>query len=150
MRNAQWEVIKATFGQIKGSKHFFASTEKGKPSLGVLDIRDKTLRGHPTFDELKWVDWLPDGAHLFFSPIAPVSGADAKLQYEITKSRVLEAGFDFIGTFTVGMREMQYVSLPIGIAGCMLLTLCFIYETVISSVCSSTAKTLNSEIRCTS
>ncbi|KUI60993.1 Vanillyl-alcohol oxidase [Cytospora mali] len=107
MRNAQWEVIKATFGQIKGSKYFWP--EEGKVSPGVLDIRDKTLQGIPTIDELKWVDWLPNGSHLFFSPIAEVAGDAANLQYAITKKRVLEAGFDFIGTFTVGMREMHHI-----------------------------------------
>lgn len=58
-------------------------------------------------DELKWVDWLPNGAHLFFSPITKISGDDAMLQYDITKKRCQEAGLDFIGTFIVGMREMR-------------------------------------------
>ncbi|ROV97419.1 hypothetical protein VMCG_06937 [Cytospora schulzeri] len=107
IRNAQWEVIKATFGQIHGSNYFWPEKEITSP--GVLDIRAKTLRGIPTLDELSWVDWLPNGAHLFFSPIAEVAGEAAKLQYLITKKRVLEAGFDFIGTFTIGMREMHHI-----------------------------------------
>jgi hypothetical protein len=73
----------------------------------VLHTRAKTLSGIPTFDELKWIDWLPNGAHLFFSPISKISGDDAMLQYEVTKKRCTEAGLDFIGTFTVGMREMR-------------------------------------------
>jgi hypothetical protein len=51
--------------------------------------------------------WLPNGAHLFFSPITKISGKDASLQYEVTKRRCAEAGLDFIGTFTIGMREMR-------------------------------------------
>ena len=65
------------------------------------------MQGIPTYDELKWIDWIPNGAHLFFSPIAKVAGEDAMLQYGITKKRCQEAGLDFIGTFTVGMREMR-------------------------------------------
>ncbi|KAF4306583.1 FAD-linked oxidase [Botryosphaeria dothidea] len=107
VRNAQWQVIKATFGQIGGSKFFWP--EEGKKSPGVLDIRAKTLAGIPTMDELKWVDWLPNGSHLFFSPISEITGDAANLQYSITKKRVLEAGFDFIGTFTIGMREMHHI-----------------------------------------
>lgn len=107
VRNAQWEVIKATFGQIEGSRYHWP--EQGKPSPGVLDVRAKTLQGIPTFDELKWVDWIPNGAHLFFSPVAEITGDAANLQYSITKKRVIEAGFDFIGTFTVGMREMHHI-----------------------------------------
>lgn len=51
----------------------------------VLRVRDKTLQGIPTYDELKWIDWVPNGAHLFFSPIAKCAGEDAMLQYAITK-----------------------------------------------------------------
>ena len=54
-------------------------------------------------------NWLPNGAHLFFSPIAKVTGDDAVAQYEITRRRCEEAGFDFIGTFVVGMREMHHI-----------------------------------------
>ncbi|GME23093.1 FAD-linked oxidase [Neofusicoccum parvum] len=107
VRNAQWQVIKATFGQIEGAR--FHWPEAGKASPGVLDIRAKTLQGIPTTDELKWVDWLPNGAHLFFSPISEITGDAANLQYAITKKRVLDAGFDFIGTFTIGMREMHHI-----------------------------------------
>ncbi|KAK9770842.1 putative Vanillyl-alcohol oxidase [Seiridium cardinale] len=107
MRNAQWEVIKGAFGQIPGSKSFWH--EEGKKSRGVLDIRAKTLGGIPSMDEVKWVDWLPNGAHLFFSPISEITGDAANLQYAITKKRVLESGFDFIGTFTIGMREMHHI-----------------------------------------
>jgi hypothetical protein len=81
------------------------------PENSVLQTRDKTLQGIPTYEELKWIDWLPNGGHLFFSPIAKVSGDDAMLQYAVTKKRCIEAGLDFIGTFTVGMREMRKLCL---------------------------------------
>jgi hypothetical protein len=45
---------------------------------------------------------MPNGAHLFFSPIAKISGDDGMLQYSVTKKRCAEAGIDFIGTFTIG------------------------------------------------
>lgn len=107
VRNAQWQVIKTTFGQIPGAQFFWP--EEGTKSRGVLDIRAKTLAGIPTTDELRWVDWLPNGAHLFFSPISEITGEAANLQYAITKERVLAAGFDFIATFTIGMREMHHI-----------------------------------------
>lgn len=56
--------------------------------------------------------WLPNGAHLFFSPITKISGKEANLQYEVTKSRCAQAGLDFIGTFTIGMREMREFAKP--------------------------------------
>ncbi|KAL1591367.1 hypothetical protein SLS60_012066 [Paraconiothyrium brasiliense] len=107
VRNVLWQVVKQSFGTIDGAKFYFPEDIKDKNA--VLHIRAKTLQGIPTYDELKWVDWLPNGAHLFFSPISKISGDDANLQYSITRKRVLEAGFDFICTFTIGMREMHHI-----------------------------------------
>ncbi|CZR63770.1 related to 4-cresol dehydrogenase flavoprotein subunit [Phialocephala subalpina] len=107
IQDVMWQVVKQTFGSIEGAKFFLPEDVPDKKA--VLHIRAKTLQGVPTFDELKWVDWLPNGAHLFFSPISKISGEDATLQYSITKKRVTEAGFDFICTFTVGMREMHHI-----------------------------------------
>ena len=109
VRNALWSVIKDAFSTIEGAKFFFPENIKEKC---VLHTRANTLQGIPTLDELKWVDWLPNGAHLFFSPISKISGEDAMLQYSITKARFKEVGLDFIGTFTVGMREMRKLQTP--------------------------------------
>ncbi|OAG38904.1 hypothetical protein AYO21_06935 [Fonsecaea monophora] len=106
VREAMWQVVKASFSQIPGAKFYFP---EDMPQNKVLQIRDKTLQGIPTVDELKWVDWLPNGAHLFFSPIAKVGGDDAVAQYELTRRRSEEFGFDFIGTFVIGMREMHHI-----------------------------------------
>ncbi|KAI3529091.1 vanillyl-alcohol oxidase [Colletotrichum filicis] len=93
------DTIKAAFLKVPGSK-FFLAEDRNEP-YSVLKTREKTLRGVPSLDELRWVSWLPNGAHLFFSPITKISGTDAKLQYEVTKRRFAEAGLDFIGTFTI-------------------------------------------------
>ncbi|PQE13964.1 vanillyl-alcohol oxidase protein [Rutstroemia sp. NJR-2017a BBW] len=106
VRDAMWQVIKESFGKIEGAKFFFPEDIKEK---AVLHIRSKTLQGIPNIDELSWVDWLPNGAHLFFSPISKISGDDASKQYDITREMVLAAGFDFIGTFTIGWREMHHI-----------------------------------------
>ncbi|OJJ38082.1 hypothetical protein ASPWEDRAFT_168015 [Aspergillus wentii DTO 134E9] len=106
IRNTHWTLIKKAFSAIKGAKFFFPEDIK---EYSVLHTREKTLQGIPTYDELKWIDWVPNGAHLFFSPISKISGDDAMLQYSVTKKRCHEAGFDFIGTFTVGMREMHHI-----------------------------------------
>ncbi|OCL14615.1 vanillyl alcohol oxidase, partial [Glonium stellatum] len=107
IRNVLLETIKSAFLTIPGSK-FFLPEDRDEP-YSVLHTRAKTLQGIPTLDELRWVSWLPHGSHLFFSPITKISGKDANLQYEVTKRRCAEAGLDFIGTFTIGMREMHHI-----------------------------------------
>lgn len=105
IRNVLLETIKKAFLTIPGAR-FFLPEDRTEPH-SVLQTRSKTMQGIPTFDELRWVDWLPNGAHLFFSPITKISGDDAMLQYRVTRKRCEEAGLDFIGDFIVGMREMR-------------------------------------------
>ncbi|CAG7932609.1 unnamed protein product [Penicillium olsonii] len=106
VRSSLWGIIKNAFSAIDGARFYFP---EDIPEPCVLHTRHKTLQGIPTYDELKWIDWVPNGAHIFFSPISKISGNDAMLQYSVTKTRIREAGFDFIGTFTVGMREMHHI-----------------------------------------
>lgn len=108
-RNMLWGIIKEAFSAVEGARFFFPEDIQ---EYCVLHTRHQTLQGIPTFDELKWLNWVPNGAHLFFSPISKISGDDAMLQYSVTKKRCLEAGLDFIGTFCVGMREMRTTDIP--------------------------------------
>ena len=102
-----WSVIKGSFSAIPGAKFYLGPDSM--PWNPILRIRHGTLQGIPSLDELKWVDWLPNGAHLFFSPIAKVTGNDAVAQYEMTKRRSRELGFDVIVDFVIGMREMHHI-----------------------------------------
>ncbi|KAJ5817113.1 vanillyl-alcohol oxidase [Penicillium robsamsonii] len=106
VRSALWETTKEAFSVIPGVKFYLP---EDSPENSVLRVRDKTMQGIPTYDELKWTDWLPNGADLFFSPIAKVAGEDAMLQYKLTQRRCREAGSDFIGIYTVGMREVHHI-----------------------------------------
>jgi hypothetical protein len=107
VRNVLLSVIKDAFLKaIPGAKYY---EPEDMPDNIVLQTRHNTLQGIPSTTELKWVDWLPNGAHLFFSPIAKVSGDDGMAQYQLCRRRCEEAEMDFIGTFVVGMREMHHI-----------------------------------------
>jgi hypothetical protein len=91
IRNAMWCVVKQAFSAIPGAKFYFPEDRTEENS--VLRMRHKTMHG----------------SHLVFSPIAKVNGDDATKQFAVTKARCKEAGLDFIGTFTIGMREMHHI-----------------------------------------
>lgn len=106
IQEAMLGVIKNAFLQIPGSKFYFP---QDMPDNKVAQTRHNTLQGIPSIDELTWVDWLPNGSHVGFSPIAPVTGKDASAQYEMTRRLNNKYGFDLIATFIIGMREMHHV-----------------------------------------
>jgi hypothetical protein len=47
-----WQVVKGAFSQIKGAKFYFP---EDMPDNKVLQVRDNTLQGIPSIDELNWV-----------------------------------------------------------------------------------------------
>lgn len=53
---------------------------------------------------------MPNGAHLFFAPISPVTGKDARAQFQLCKKRCDQYGLDFLSTYVVGMREMHHIA----------------------------------------
>ncbi|MAD87990.1 MAG: hypothetical protein CL912_33940 [Deltaproteobacteria bacterium] len=83
--------------------------EKGDVAK-VIHMRDDTLKGLPNTYELGWLNWTgPKGSLLGFSPISPTTGPDAIKQYNMVKRRFTEFGFDYIGTFIVGWRELHHI-----------------------------------------
>ncbi|RDL31451.1 uncharacterized protein BP5553_09660 [Venustampulla echinocandica] len=110
MRKLQWEVIRSTLMTVPGASFQFAADVEKEPKAKVLHMREETLKGIPNTYELGWLDWTcKNGSLLGFSPISPVTGADASRQYEMVKRRFHEFGFDYIGTFVVGWRELHHI-----------------------------------------
>ncbi|PKX95992.1 FAD-binding oxidoreductase [Aspergillus novofumigatus IBT 16806] len=106
VREVLWKVIKGAFSQIPGAKFYFP---EDRPHDKALQTRKNTFVGIPSITELDWVSWLPNGGHLFFAPIAKLTGDDAEAQYELTRRRSEEFGFDFLGAFLVGVREIHHI-----------------------------------------
>lgn len=46
---------------------------------------------------------------LFFAPISGVSGSDARAQVDMCKKITNKHGFDYLGTFYIGQREMHHI-----------------------------------------
>ncbi|KAH8664830.1 hypothetical protein BGZ61DRAFT_367222 [Ilyonectria robusta] len=110
MRDLQWAALKATFMQIPGASYEFPQPRVEGSKQTVLHMREETLKGIPNTYELGWLDWTcPRGSLLGFSPISPATGVDANKQYQMVRKRFVEFGFDYIGTFVVGWRELHHI-----------------------------------------
>jgi hypothetical protein len=106
IRKYKLDVIDAEFHKIPGCKKIDPKT---LPSDEYFWSRDKVASGTPDLEELKWVNWMPNGSHIAFSPIAPIQGEDARKLYGLAKKRHAEAGFDLMPAFCVGLREMHLI-----------------------------------------
>lgn len=104
---SQLGAIRSAFAsKIPGTRFFLPGDV---PAGHYLHSRAKVCAGQPVLTELDWLNWTPNGAHLFFSPITPISGRDARLVHEIISRLHAKYGFDVNPTFCVTGREIHYI-----------------------------------------
>ena len=101
-----WKLIEDAFGAIPGAKFFFEGDRPGDPAWRY---RADLMRGIPSMTEFSTMNWVGTGAHIDFSPMSPVSGPDALRQFHMIRDRATEYGFDYIGEFLVGWRDMHHI-----------------------------------------
>lgn len=102
----KFEYIKKSLSVVKGIK-FYERKDVGPNSY--LHDYAKFTAGIPTWRELDRMEFIPDASHMFFAPISAIDGKDAMRQAKMCRSRMEEYGFDYLGTFFIGHREMHHV-----------------------------------------
>lgn len=106
IRQYKLDIIDAEFKKVPGARRIDPST---LPPDEYFWARDRIAAGIPELQELRWVNWMPNGAHIAFSPVSPIRGADAKKLYDLAKRRHDEFGIDLFPAFCVGLREMHLI-----------------------------------------
>ncbi|KAL2441444.1 Vanillyl-alcohol oxidase [Exophiala dermatitidis] len=104
---AQLKIIRQSFSRIQGSKLLFP---QDVPPDHYLHSRVQVCSGVPVLRELDWLNWQPNAAHLFFSPISPTKGKDAVLIHSIITRLHARYNFDVFPTMCVAGREMHYIA----------------------------------------
>ncbi|KAF4625820.1 hypothetical protein G7Y89_g12342 [Cudoniella acicularis] len=105
--SSQLALIKVEFGKIPGSKFYLPSDV---PADHYLHSRVQVCSGVPVLKELDWLNWKPNAAHLFFSPITPTKSKDARKIHTIIEKLHQNWGFDTFPTLCVAGREMHYIA----------------------------------------
>jgi hypothetical protein len=105
--SSQFTLIRSEFAKIPGSKFFFPNDV---PDDHYLHYRAKVCSGEPVLKELDWLNWVPNAAHTFFSPITPTSGKHARVILDICAALHKKWGFDHFPTFCILGREVHYIA----------------------------------------
>ena len=106
-------MIKDAFLQVPGSKFFThldrdEATDRG---AHALHDRHRINNGIPSLDEMKLMEFVPNGGHLCFSPVSAPDGRDALRQAKMVRQRADEYVKDYAAQFIVGLREMHHIAL---------------------------------------
>ena len=103
----QLDIIMAEFAKIQGSKFLLP---QDLPNDHYLHSRVSVCSGVPVLREVDWLNWVPNAAHLFFSPITPTRGRDARIVHDIISALHKKWGFDLFPTLCVAGREVHYIT----------------------------------------
>ncbi|KAI0007142.1 putative vanilly-alcohol oxidase [Xylariaceae sp. FL0662B] len=106
IRQYKLSIIDAEFKRVSGARRIDPAT---LPPDEYFWARDRVAAGIPDIQELRWVNWMPNGAHIAFSPVSPIRGADARRLFELAKRRHDQFGIDLFPAFCVGLREMHLI-----------------------------------------
>ncbi|KDQ57615.1 vanillyl-alcohol oxidase [Jaapia argillacea MUCL 33604] len=106
-RDMQLEIIKREFGKVAGAR--FILPEEMPPEH-YIHSRVNVCSGTPELRELDWLNWQPNAAHLFFAPITPTRGEDARVIHEIVSRLHKKWGFDNFSTLCIAGREMHWIA----------------------------------------
>ncbi|KAH8663567.1 hypothetical protein BGZ60DRAFT_565616 [Tricladium varicosporioides] len=106
IRKYKLEIIDKEFKKIAGARKV---DPKVLPKDEYFWSRDRIAAGVPDFVELLWVNWVPNGSHIAFSPVSPIRGTDASKLFEMGKRLHHKYGIDFLPAFCVGLREMHLI-----------------------------------------
>lgn len=104
---SQLSLIKSEFAKIPGSKFLLPSS---LPPGHYIHSRVQACSGVPVLRELDWLNWKPNAAHLFFSPIVPTRGSSARTIHDIITRLHEKHDFDVFPTICVAGREMHYIA----------------------------------------
>ena len=99
-----WKIVEEALMSIPGAKLYL-----DRENDPAWDYRVRLMRGEPNMTEFSIMNWIGGGGHVNFSPISAPSGAEALAQYNMIKRRCHEYGFDYIGEFLVGWRDMHHI-----------------------------------------
>jgi 4-cresol dehydrogenase (hydroxylating) len=103
----QARIVKEAFAKHTGQEFRERWWRRGEPIA-------RSGAGVPGLGALQVANWRGGrGGHIDFSPICATSGDEAMRQYELTRKRYEEYGFDYFGSFTVRERSMIHVTLLI-------------------------------------
>ncbi len=102
--DANWKIIEAvaagTGGRIVTKEH---------SNSQALEYRFDLMKGKPNLGEFGLYNWRGGGGSIWFAPVSQAKGSETLKQMKLAKSILAKHGFDYVGEFIVGWRDMHHV-----------------------------------------
>ena len=102
--DANWKIIEAVAAATGGR---IITKEHSKSQ--ALEYRFDLMKGKPNLGEFALYNWRGGGGSIWFAPVSQAKGSETLKQMQLAKSILAKHGFDYVGEFIVGWRDMHHV-----------------------------------------
>ncbi|RIK94746.1 MAG: 4-cresol dehydrogenase [Burkholderiales bacterium] len=103
--DANWKIIEAV-AAASGGRIVPAEETKGSKAV---EYRFDLMKGKPNLGEFGLYNWRGGGGSMWFAPVSQAKGSETLKQMRMAKSILAKYGFDYVGEFIVGWRDMHHV-----------------------------------------
>ena len=103
--DANWKIIEAVAAGT-GGKIITAEQSRGSQAL---QYRFDLMKGKPNLGEFGLYNWRGGGGSIWFAPVSQAKGSETLKQMKMAKDILAKYGFDYVGEFIVGWRDMHHV-----------------------------------------
>lgn len=103
--DANWKIIEAVAAATGGTLHTEATETGGRATQYRFDL----MKGKPNLGEFDLYNWRGGGGSVWFAPVSQAKGSETLKQMTMAKDILAKYGFDYVGEFIVGWRDMHHV-----------------------------------------
>jgi 4-cresol dehydrogenase (hydroxylating) flavoprotein subunit len=103
--DVNWGIVKGAFEAAGGT----IVTEEEAGDNPVFRYRADLMKGKPNLQEFGLYNWRGGGGSTWFAPVSQAKGSETGKQMVMAKRILDKYGFDYVGEFIVGWRDMHHI-----------------------------------------
>ena len=102
---ANWKIIEQVAAATGGTLITDSTEQGGRATQYRFDL----MKGKPNLGEFDLYNWRGGGGSMWFAPVSQAKGSETLKQMQLAKRILGKHGFDYVGEFIVGWRDMHHV-----------------------------------------
>ncbi|MGB0127813.1 MAG: FAD-binding oxidoreductase [Rhodocyclaceae bacterium] len=103
--DANWKIIESVAAATGGK---IITQEQSRRSK-AMEYRFDLMKGKPNLGEFGLYNWRGGGGSIWFAPVSQAKGSETLKQMRMAKTILAKYGFDYVGEFIVGWRDMHHI-----------------------------------------
>jgi 4-cresol dehydrogenase (hydroxylating) flavoprotein subunit len=101
-----WKIVTETLRKAGKGKII---TQEQAGDTQPFKYRSQLMSGIPNLQEFGLYNWRGGGGSMWFAPVSQARGSECEKQMRLAKRILNKHGFDYVGEFIVGWRDMHHV-----------------------------------------